>query len=251
MNKIILILISLVILNSCNVAEITGIAETNLGNNFSGRRLDVDEGIINFWRLDGASGSTRIDSYNTADLSESGTVLGTSSSIGGGAAECNGGTLENPSYSFTFDPALYDYTFSFWAKFNGGTTADVNTVIEFNSSTYIAFTQLAGPVFDMQFNFSGTSVFFNTAVSSTELGQWIHFTAVLESSSDVTLYKNGTLFGTQANTFSGGGDTGVYICTDSTSSQPFNGSLDNIGVWERSLGSDEISALAKGETNVD
>lgn len=247
------ILFLILVFSGCNVAEIAGIAETELGDNFAGRKVNVDADIINFWRLDGSSGSTRIDSYGTADLSESGgSVLGESGAVDGGAANCNGATLENPGYGYSFDPAINDYTFSFWANFNAGTDADVNTVIYFDSGSFaIAFTQLAGPQFDMQFTFGDMNLVFYTAVTTAEVGQWVHFTAVLENSSDVTLYKNGTIFETQTSSFSGGGGSGVYICTDSTPTQPFNGSLDNIGIWERALTGDEISALAIGETNVD
>jgi hypothetical protein len=79
-------------------------------------------------------------------------------------------------------------------------------------------------------------------------GAWIHLVGTWDGST-VTFYKNGSSAGTAlkgAITYTSCGMTVGNYYTDATSANMFDGSVDEIGVWNRALTSGEVTTLYNG-----
>lgn len=88
-----------------------------------------------------------------------------------------------------------------------------------------------------------------TGTNSENLNKWIHAVAVIDGI-NAKLYINGTLVKTMtiAPNFSSSNSKNLYIGTMwalSTTWYPFNGSIDDIRIYNRSLSNAEILALSK------
>lgn len=87
-------------------------------------------------------------------------------------------------------------------------------------------------------------------VQATNTGTWWHAVLTLNST-NATIWLNGSVSSSRANTFTTGINLGaLYICADPYPNNGgrnwCSGTVDEIGVWNRSLSSSEISDLFNG-----
>jgi hypothetical protein len=259
MKKIILLFISTFILGSCNVMEMTGIAETDLGNNF-GR--DLKPGLMHFWKFAESAGADKMDSVGGLTLDDTSTSgFSIVSSPAGAGVDCasngSGSAFFNhiTANQFILDTANFNYNFSFWVKPNLGTPGDVNTIMQAGSgpSTRIEFTFAAGPIWDMTFEVgTGGAVTITSLLNGSDFSNWNHISINLDTNqSQIDVYKNGNYFGTYGVGYGGEASIIFRLCSDNAGTVPLNGSLDSFGVWNRLLSEEDIRALYNGNNNVD
>jgi hypothetical protein len=250
-----LILITLLAINSCNVASIvTGTDETQLGDNF---QKDVTNGLLHFWKLDEGLNSNRADKSGILNLTDTASVNKDSSGGRGGGADCSTGSsgsgfLQNNSASgFIYDYSSKHYSFSFWVKPQTGTPSTDYYILD-QGATHIYFQFLAGPVMDLYFSFNSGTFSISSIVSSADFNNWQHFVITVDPFAPrAYVYKNGNYFSDTAITTSSGGNANISLCSVDDGTSGFNGSLDSFGIWDRVLGSDEIQSLYNGNNNVD
>ena len=219
------------------------------------------DNLISYWKLDETSG-TRADSHGSNDLTDNNTVGSATGIINNGAdfestnseflsitdaAQSGldlgaGGTDFSISFWFNAEslPSSGQYRTWFW-KWVGGTNNRqyvidlTNASGTYKSSILLSSTGSAG-AYSSEVNFSTS---FSTAT-------WYHFVYVYDASAgELKAYVNASLevthTGTPTSIFDGNGDFKVgagqgYI----------DGVLDEVGVWDRTLDTTEISSLYNG-----
>lgn len=256
MKKICLVL-TLIILNSCNVASIvTGTEETDLGDNF---KLDVRDSLLVFWRFEEGKDVDKVDSENNIVLVDTALtgfdkVSGPTRSAGT-AVDCSStgsgsGYFETAGFPYGLNASTTDLNISFWMKPYLSASATVTTILE-NPGNNISFTQLVSPDrLDMQITIGGGVIAVNGLIEANDFNNWVHISFNI-AGRNLDVYKNGNFYGTYGFAASGSSSSTFILCSGTSGLQPHNGYLDSFGIWERTLDEKEIEALYNGNNNVD
>jgi len=139
-------------------------------------------------------------------------------------------------------------SFSVWLKPNSNGGAHIiytRNNLSSNFEAYQLCVFVGAPVFRLNKSSSSGN---NIALSSTTVtpGTWYHIACTIDNSS-VNLYLNGVLQGTASSTFSGFdymSGKKVYLGdSHETFSYPYNGSMDNLRFYNRTLTATEVSLL--------
>ncbi len=219
------------------------------------------DNIVGFWKLDETSGNA-LD----ANGNYHGTVTGTTRGITGkfGNAYNFDGTLNNNidlGSNANILMGTSDYSISVWIKTNAGVTLSTSdnlyTIIS-NQSTgsalgYTLFLR-GGTYNGILFRIGNGSSYYDlkpTANVSTTVidGNWHHIVVAVDRDGTSNLYLDGSSVGntsfssiTGTNiTYSANMKIGLH--SESGGSLPFNGKLDDIGLWKRTLTSTDVSSL--------
>lgn len=214
---------------------------------------DITTGLVGYWNFDEGSGTTAADSSgnnNTGTLVNGPTWV--AGKIGSGALSFDGASgylnVAN-STGLTLD----EFTVSAWVKTSNLATAyiiskDTSTCISYRNfwkfglgyNTYLrsAVTMGNGSVA----NFQWTT---DNSANNVGDGQWHLVTAVFTPGVSVKMYKDGNLIDTDTTTITGpfGVSTNPVKIGLCGNSGYFNGSLDDIRVYNRALTDQEITDL--------
>lgn len=203
-------------------------------------------GLTSYWKLEETSG-TRYDSHGSNNLTDNNTVLYSSAVQGNGAefVAASAEYLSIPSTTqFQLDLGAENFSVSLW--FNADTVSGVQGLIgKYNNSStnkpwliYLNGTSLVFLV-----GSQGAAVTSSTTISANT---WYHVVATADTSNNYKLYVNA---GTP-NTGSGAsstGTTGIDFCIgayNSGSSGRFDGTIDEVGIWDGALlSSTDVSTL--------
>ncbi len=205
----------------------------------------LSSGLVGYWTFDGKDTNWRINTTN--DLSSTGntvTLSGFSTStdvVRGkvGQALHFGGSATTPAALFSSPISVgTTHTLSAWIKVDkSGFIGYQNIVGDSAGGQGLYLTSSGGP-YSLTYYFSGLD---HTAASSIPVNTWTHVAASI-SSGRLTLYVNGvadptSYTGVGANTFS-------FIGND-LSSEAFQGSIDDVHVYNRALSATEVMQLYK------
>lgn len=205
------------------------------------------------WSMEEASGTT------TADFSGNnitGTLTGSpawTSGVVGNALSFNGTNhvrMNNGSVTGPLKPAL-PVTVAAWVKINSASDSKIFASDQFDATKYAGYDLgLASSKICCDYGDNGApgAASRRTKVGTTILaaGQWYHLAAVIRGPTDMSLYVNGVDDG---GTYSGTGSAVAYTTAPSKigaggTSGFFNGSIDEVLVYNRALSSSEIGTLA-------
>tara|TARA_B100001971_G_scaffold129103_1_gene119051 strand:- start:100416 stop:101180 length:765 start_codon:yes stop_codon:yes gene_type:complete len=250
-----LILLSLIFINSCNVASVLTGAETDLGNNFS---TDLTNGLDFFARLD--SSGDQYTSFNNIILTNTFTATQTSGKNGGaiqcdsagiGNADC---ALKDASTNIVY-PSGQNFAVAFWLKADTTYTSISSGTIftDDNGTLQVSFGDIDGSsdTNDLRINVNAmTSQYNNMPIS---LGQWNHIAVNLINGGDSReVYLNGNFYASSSgHSAMNVNATGICLCSSYIGGNEFEGAIDSFGLWNRNLSTDEIKALYTGNNNVD
>lgn len=268
------ILALLFLLSSCELAKDLIGAENKIDDSFNNSTCDsncdggnntvtsLEDQIISFWKMSETGGTeSRNDSFGGNTLVHgAGTLLSTSGQVGSGiqCSSMNGSNyfyVSSPTSDFDFGTGT-DFTVAFWAKLDGILAAN-QVLVEFNYST---------PFFRAFVNTSTTDLVVNAdngmpltaGAAFPAFSTWYHFTILVDRDSGITVYRNGSVIGSDGNTTSSNfiGVADLYVCGGRsgggpTLTDPFNGDMDSVGVWNRLLNQTEIDALYNGNNTLD
>lgn len=204
--------------------------------------LSVPRDYIGYWPLDATSGSV---ATNAAWSGNNGIVNGATWSTSGRVGGCLTFNGVNNNVQIT-NPVVNDFSIAFWVK----TTQTAGTPQWYNGAGLVDG-DVAGSANDFgtalvggKFGF-GTGNPDTTIVSTTLInnGAW-HFCVATrqEATGTLSVYVDGTLQATGAatkNTL----NSPVNLLLGSTGGNYFNGSLDDVKIFPRTLGSNEVAAL--------
>ena len=186
-----------------------------------------------YYNFDETSGTTLIDSvgYNTVTIDQEG-VLGRAYYFNGTNSLVN---LSNKEVK------PKNLTLSLWFK-RGGVIGGSNVIIKNTPGPIVSGWTLEGGTAATIWN--ATAVLSTAGVVPIE-NVWIHF-VVVANGTHIKIFKNGTEVGVATSLIgdiSYGADDSLIIGADGGGANHINGTIDELGIWNRSLSDAEILEL--------
>ena len=207
------------------------------------------EGLLAWWAMENTNDATTNGNTLTANnMSTTTDRFGTANA----AYSFNGTSsyLTRTSIGHTFTQAG-SFSVSIWIK----KATNVNNVaIMSGTTTSLNFIwNVQGNTTNAMFgtNKQGSAWFWTNASTNYVLNEWEHYVGVYTANT-MTFYRNGVLQGTTTNTHTNVSQAILPIWIGrGVSGNYFNGSLDDIGIWNRALTPNEISVLYQSTLSVD
>jgi len=202
-------------------------------------------GVINYWRLDESSGNA-VDAVGGNTLTNSGVSYGTGKIN-------NGAVYNNTNIVLTGSGPAFGTagSISLWEKIttgdDGGYFFDASSANRYymfygnDGSGGCSLNGAGGPTIS-----AGAFVF----------NQYNHVVLTWDNSlgsNKIALYINGTLYGNSNNAISASTPTNFYIgnrFSNTGTPDDMQGTLDEIGVWNRALSSTEVTDLYNGGSGI-
>ena len=207
------------------------------------------QGLLAWWGMENANDATANGNTLTAfNLTPTTNRFGNANS----AYSFDGTTsyLTRSSFGHTFSQAG-SFSVSIWIKkatttagvaIMSGSTASLNFVWLFQCDT-------SKGIFGT--NKQQSAWFWTNATTNYVINEWEHYVGVYTTNT-MTLYKNGVLQGSTNNTHTNVSQTNLPIWIGrGVSGNNFNGSIDDIGIWNRALTATEVAALYQSSLSVD
>lgn len=204
--------------------------------------LDHSSGLTNYWKLDEASDPV-IDSWG----SNNGTSLG-------GVTQGVTGKIDNASQfdgiygtKIIASPIEFEtgaFSISFWIKSSGDLASNM---IPIGSGSYPGYyIQIKGSAVGNKLTFrtsNGTPNDLNANSTITDT-DWHHIVLTRDGSGNKKLYLDGVQDNVTTNDGSRDTTNGQNFQIGSSGwGQPFNGTIDDVAVWNRALSESEVLAL--------
>jgi hypothetical protein len=210
-------------------------------------------GLVGYWKLDETSGTTAADSsgngntgtYNTSGVTHPSSVPSSISFSDPRAVTLDGSSGYVTLGTTNFPANNAPQTISLWFQGTPNAATNQNMLAMANSSTGSA----------IQLGFRGTSLVVwgwggGALVSTTAPtdGAWHQVIYTYDGVTD-SLYLDGTAVSTSTTAVhQTGSPTNAYLGTYSPNSEMWNGSLDDVRVYNRALTTPEIALLAGGSS---
>lgn len=205
--------------------------------------------LVSYWELEEASG-TRMDSHGSNDLTDNNTV-GQGTGIQGNCADLESANSEYLDISDGSQSGLDlggDMAFSFWFNAESFPATSHGVISKWlnNTSTSSAyFVALGATYIELQLQ-NGTSTTSLDKATTFSTATWYHVVINYDiSAGTVEFFVNGSSIGTA----SGGpasinnGNESFKIGVLRTGIWPFDGLIDEVGVWSKVLTSTEVTDL--------
>jgi len=210
---------------------------------------------VSMYYLDGTSGDV-IDAVGNYDGTNSGATRGVTGKIDNAfeleaVANTNGDFVYNDS---NLGISGFPYTFNAWIKTSSSQVAEPSIVSFSKSGTgnpfstigFLSNTKIAITTRDD----GGTISRYTSSIDGNN-GSWIMVTGVFTSSSHQELWVNGENIGNSTTSLGSVTLDQFYIGANgndgdsdiTTSNWVFNGTIDEVGVWNKALSKDEIKAI--------
>jgi fibronectin type 3 domain-containing protein len=210
----------------------------------SGSPLAVPTDYMDYWPLDATSGTTAVDASGNGDA---GTVTGASWSPFGRINSCLSFNGVNNSVQIT-NPVCNDFSIAFWVK-----TTQIGGAAQWYNGAGLVDGDSLGTVNDFGTALVGSRLAFGTGnpditiVSTISIndGAWHHCVATRQQiTGAINLYIDGVLRGAgtgSRNTLNA--SARLLFGAIASGNGYFNGSLDDIKIFRRTLSSNEVAAL--------
>jgi len=207
------------------------------------------EGLLAWWGMENANDATTngntLTAYNLTATTDRFNNANAAYSFNGTSSY-----LTRTSIGQTFTQAG-SFSVSIWIKktsnsagvaIMSGTTTSLNFI-------WLVQTNTTHAVFGT--NKQQSAWFWTNATTNYVLNEWEHYVGVYTANT-MTFYRNGVLQGTTTNTHTNVSQASLPIWIGrGVSGNYFNGSLDDIGIWNRALTPNEIAVLYQSTLNVD
>lgn len=253
------------ILVSCNVIQTITQEETNLSDDFFNQSSNNQNSndtlfndLVSFYRFENGSLGDDLMGLNPL-LSVGGTFSSTPGNKGD-ALNCAGATsaitFKNTALNSDMNfGTTANFSISFWIyKTANGTTFQVPFDIHTTSSTILR----SDTGMSEQLGISISAANLRSTSSAIVLNNWEHYVMVVDRTSGYQIYKNGSLVNGNATDTTGFNINSdeLIICARFTagtgsSAAFFEGKIDSLGFWRRTLSASEISDLYNGTNNLD
>lgn len=198
-----------------------------------------------YWPLNSSTGAEDSSGNNRDGTGQGGITVGGSSLAPSGLNDSTDFDGSDDYISSTYNPFTNGTTRTFagWAYRDDSDDAD--TLVASDNATGRFYIRLGSGSNDVQFNSddAGGAQTFSAAWPGN--AQWVHWAVVFnEATNNVELFINGASVGTVTETSAYGGSVGNFkVGATATSSNPFDGKIAHVGVWERALTAEEIAAI--------
>lgn len=245
---------------SCNVVKTLTSGDTSPSNDFfdncnncgNHEIVELNNGLVSFFKLDESS-TTRVDSgYSGNDLSDFGVSIPTINQSGRQSMDCNSyvsateyvyksGGVSNLSFGNGGD-----FSIAFW----------IYRLTDPSSDMYILKTdnlEILSPNWDnasIQVKVGGLQT---SSALGLGMSTWDHVVINYSRNDGFTIYFNGNYYHHDSTPTSSVNvnTTFIYLCSNSGGTNKFEGYLDSFGVWDRLLNPSEVKALYNGNNDLD
>jgi hypothetical protein len=225
--------------------------------------VSANGGLVSYWPLDEGSGDMAYDTVN----GNNGTIVEANWVDGkfGTALDFDGvddyiNIPDHPSLDITGD-----LTLAAWIKIDEFLTSEGLHLYIVSKDTLGAVNRSYGIGVDLSWGnplhpffivFGEGSYDIVWGTGALALNTWYHITGVFDASSgDLSLYIDGGLESSESDTINsinaGGADLRIGARQYTGSQCFFNGVIDEVGLWNRTLSADEVAWLASPEVNID
>lgn len=220
-----------------NILDVFGDRSMIYIDSYKNNPLSV--GLVSYWKLDETNGNA-IDSHGTNDGTVNGATQGVTGKIGN-AYSFDGiddyvNIGNDNSLEFTDSNA---FTLSAWVNLGQIDSSNREIIRRWEAGqTQYILRKTSANVFEIIWNDGSTKRITSTFTLSA--GQWYHVVGTFEIGNQ-NLYLNGVSNGSRSLTGSLASSTGnTYI---GYTSAGFKGTIDEVGIWNRALTSDNILEL--------
>jgi hypothetical protein len=192
-----------------------------------------------YWKFEGNSNDS-IGSVNGTDTSITYSAANGKISQGAGF-----GGSSRIAYSSALTTATTNFSFAAWVKFTS--FSDYRAIVQ--NGRQANFWWLRCNITTGALVFSEDNVADYTSSATLSTGTWYHVAIVKsgDSSNNLTFYVNGVAAGTASvgtiSTPSTASYYGAYTTNGSTFQYPMDGAIDEAGVWNSALSSDDVARL--------
>ncbi len=199
----------------------------------------LSDGVVSFWKLDGIAGDVAdVLGVNNGTL-PNGATRGITGIVN------NAFNLSLASSQFintTFQPDIPNRTASAWFFANDITPSTQQSIFNFDGTSASVN---GGIAIGLRTNGSIRFIQGDTTVFSSAISTGWHQVVITQNTTSVSAYLDGILVDTISNnTFSSGDVTGsVKIGAARDETEIFDGGIDEVGFWNRSLNQSEITEL--------
>ena len=257
--KIFLILTTFFVFNSCNALKSLTNGETKIPDEFFDNFINLEDDLIDFWKLDENSGASRVG-FNGLNLTEANGAIAQVTGKHGQGVVCNsaaGSAGYNLDYAGSVGNVTEGEGFSiaFWMELTS-----INTSASIAGSNFAEFDLNVGDydgssgTTDMKLFLAGGSPSFDF-LNITKHSGFHHYAIVVKKENGgftVKAYVNGSLYDSQFESSESDLNLSNFgICSYANGSNDLPGHLDSFGVWGRELNQHEVRALYNGNNNLD
>lgn len=213
--------------------------------NFTANNSPLLNGLVHYWNLNETTG-TRSDSLGAAPLTDNNTV-GFTTGKNGNAATFVSANLESLSDT-TINPGDTDFSFSLWIRETSLGTYVLVARDGSGSRTFLLDVETNKPTF---YNLPASNSVVSTVTLST--ATWYHVYAYHDSvNNQIGISVNNETIVTTATTGAPGSTPGIPFrvgARDTPGSELyFNGDIDELGMWSRTLSTTERNTLYNSGT---
>jgi hypothetical protein len=202
----------------------------------------LEQGLVGYWKLDDASGTSATDSSGNANTGTltNGPTWGTGRVKGDTVFD----GVDDYADAGVFTDLTGNFTVSTWVYINGTTSAVQDLVSKFGGTA-------ATTNFLLEVNSSGTLVSFfvgdgnpsNAASATISLGQWYFVTGIWDGT-NTKIYLNGSFIANATTPLTPDvSGTHLFIGARSSGLRFTNGSLDEVRIYNRALSDEEVGKL--------
>lgn len=221
----------------------------------------LNEGLVSYYKLDRTSGPVVDELGIQEGVDNDGTARGANGIIGGAAS------FDGTGNQFIYFPenvahrlGVGDFTVSFWVNVSEASYSYVLSKLQHNvQSDYIILLVDGKIVFEVwDGNSNGANCIGSHAVYSTNnisIGDWHHVVAKFDSSPQtISFYLDDVFQGSTSvgasntcyNWPAAGGPKPLRLSGHHFSADYYNGAIDELGLWNRSLSAGEVADLYNG-----
>jgi hypothetical protein len=226
-------------------------SKTSQTHTFGGatfRKIIINDGMVGYWNLDENTGTTQNDNSGYANTGTSTNMTWTAAS-GPGLSFSNtsygtfNGTSSNVSLAVSKLPAANAaQSIAAWVNITG-LPAAASTIVSLTGTSSAVKLGLSPTLLRVLRN-DGTALISTTAPST---GSWHHVAYTWDGSSN-NLYVDGVAVTATATAHDSAAVTAAFIGATSAGAGFFNGSIDEVRIFDRALTAVEVSSLAAGNT---
>jgi hypothetical protein len=213
----------------------------------------LTDGLLAHWTLDESSGTVVNDSSgNRHDGQLMGGTWIADGRFGGALRLADGGAVAVPGPP----AATPSWSISLWLRMSdeqlASTSSDVFTQVlsteDFRSGGWQINLdrRLAQPRYVFSYWSPPLMDYIGVECSCVQTGVWVHLAATVDTNTDlISLYLNGAFADRETRPSDiTAGDSTLYFGRWNMNGRLLNGDLDDVAIWGRALGPQEISALA-------
>lgn len=209
----------------------------------------LSENLQGYWKFDEGSGAftvNQISDYFEQRANLQGAATWDASGFFGSGLSLDGvnGNFASVS-SGLIDNESPQYTWSAWVQSNVGATGQ-DHILEADNYVQSARPNFGNGNLEVFANTTGGDTPLTASLATYDLTQWTHFAVTYQEGTALTAYVNGSAVNSVVPSGVLDPSNFLNIGADRSGNRTWDGTIDEVGIWDRTLSASEISDLYNG-----